>query len=90
MLTLTDFISLLQDFCLAGAVLYVGLQFLIRPEACATALISFADRYQSRGLPLPMRGSAPAALNTPLVHRVLRFVGGGLVLSGLLGLPGVL
>ena len=90
MLSLTEFISWLQDFWLAGTFLYVGLQLLVRPEACATILTSLADRYQSRGLPLPMRGSTPAAPNTPLVHRVLRLVGGGLALSGVLRLPGVL
>ena len=90
MLTLTGLISWLQEFWLAGTFLYVGLQLLIRPEACAAILTGLADRYQSRNLPIPMRDSGPAAPITPHALRVLRFVGGGLVLSGLFHLPGVL
>ena len=90
MLSLTELISWLQEVWLAGTFLYVGLQLLIRPEACAAVLTSLADRYQSRGLPIPMRDSTPAAPNTARVHRVLRCVGVGVVLSGLFRLPGVL
>lgn len=85
-----DLVSTVQSLSLAGAFLFLGLQLTLRPAVCAEKFTSFADRFQSRGMPIPMRGSAPAAVpDTPLVRGVLRAAGVALALSGLVNLPGV-
>ncbi len=85
-----ELVSTVQSLALAGAFLFLGVQLMLRPAVCAEKFTSFADRFQSRGMPIPMRGSAPAAVpDTPLVRGVLRAAGVALALSGLLNLPGV-
>jgi hypothetical protein len=86
----TELVSSVQSLWLAGAFLFLGLQLLLRPAVCAEKFTSLADRFQSRGMPIPMRGSAPAAVpDTPWVRGVLRTAGVALILSSLLYLPGV-
>ncbi len=89
--SVTELVSTVQSLSLAGAFLFLGLQLLLRPAVCAEKFTTFADRFQSRGIPIPMRGSAPAAVpDTPLVRGVLRAAGIALALSSLLTLPSVI
>jgi hypothetical protein len=89
--SLAELVSTVQSLLLAAAFLFLGLQLILRPAACAEKITSLADRFQSRGMPIPMRGSAPAAVpDTPLVRNVMRVAGVALALSSLLNLPGAL
>ncbi len=89
--SLAELVSTVQSLLLAAAFLYLGLQLVLRPAVCAEKITDLADRFQSRGMPIPMRGSAPAAVpDTPLVRAVMRTAGVALALSSLLTLPGAL
>jgi hypothetical protein len=86
--SLPELVATLQQLLLAGAFLFLGLQLLLRPTNCAEAMSDLADRFQSRGLPLGLRGATPASIpDTPLVRGVLRAAGLSLVLLSLLRLP---
>lgn len=88
---MTEVVATVQSLWLAGAFLFLGLQLALRPAVCAEKFTSLADRFQSRGMPIPMRGPAPAAVpDTPLVRGVLRAVGVALMVSSVLNIPGVL
>lgn len=85
-----ELVSTVQSLLLAGAFLFLGLQLTLRPAVCAEKFTSLTDRFQSRGMPISMRGPAPSTVpDTPLVRGVLRAAGVALALSGLLNLPGV-
>jgi hypothetical protein len=86
----TELVATLQSVWLAGAFLFLGLQLVLRPAVCAEKFTSIADRFQGWGMPIPMQGSAPAAVpDTPLVRVVLRAAGVALIVSSLFNIPGV-
>jgi hypothetical protein len=88
--SLIELVATAQSLWLAGMFLFLGIQLMLRPSDCAAKITSLADRFQSRGVPSPAKGSAREAVpDTPLVRGVLRASGFGLAVSGLLYVPGL-